>query len=64
MPWMKLVPDISGVCSIVGTLEMSRKPDEHREREDENAKRERLSGAHVVAPWSSASICSPIGLPS
>ncbi len=26
MPWMKFVPDISGVCSIVGTFEMTSKP--------------------------------------
>ncbi len=26
MPWMALVPDISGVCSIEGTLEISSKP--------------------------------------
>ena len=23
MPWMALVPDISGVCSTLGTLEMT-----------------------------------------
>ena len=26
MPWMKFVPDISGVCSIVGTFEITSKP--------------------------------------
>src|SRR5438094_3847794 len=26
MPWIALVPDISGVCRIVGTLEMTSKP--------------------------------------
>ena len=26
IPWMKFVPDISGVCSIVGTFEMTSKP--------------------------------------
>ena len=26
MPWMKFVPDMSGVCSIVGTFEMTSKP--------------------------------------
>ncbi len=23
MPWMALVPDISGVCSVLGTLEIT-----------------------------------------
>ena len=26
MPWMALVPDISGVCSVLGTLEMTANP--------------------------------------
>ena len=26
IPWMKFVPDISGVCSIVGTFEITSKP--------------------------------------
>src|SRR5699024_8649315 len=26
MPWMALVPDISGVCKVLGTLEMTVKP--------------------------------------
>ncbi len=26
MPWIALVPDISGVCSVFGTLEMTAKP--------------------------------------
>ena len=26
MPWIALVPDISGVCSIVGTFEITSKP--------------------------------------
>src|SRR5579884_637865 len=26
MPWMALVPDISGVCSVLGTLEITAKP--------------------------------------
>jgi hypothetical protein len=26
MPWIAFVPDISGVCSIAGTLEMISKP--------------------------------------
>lgn len=26
MPWMALVPDISGVCSVFGTFEMTAKP--------------------------------------
>src|SRR5579884_1137726 len=26
MPWMALVPDISGVCSVLGTFEMTSKP--------------------------------------
>ena len=26
MPWIALVPDISGVCSVLGTLEMAAKP--------------------------------------
>ena len=26
IPWMKFVPDMSGVCSIVGTFEMTSKP--------------------------------------
>jgi hypothetical protein len=26
MPWMKFVPDISGVCSIAGTFEITSKP--------------------------------------
>src|SRR5205823_802099 len=26
MPWIALVPDISGVCSVLGTLEMTTKP--------------------------------------
>ena len=24
MPWIAFVPDISGVCSVLGTLEMTR----------------------------------------
>ena len=26
MPWMALVPDISGVCSVLGTFEMTANP--------------------------------------
>ena len=26
MPWMALVPDISGVCSVLGTLEITANP--------------------------------------
>src|SRR4029450_3271470 len=26
MPWMKFVPDMSGVCSMVGTFEITSKP--------------------------------------
>ena len=26
MPWIAFVPDISGVCSIVGTFEITSKP--------------------------------------
>ena len=26
MPWMALVPDISGVCSVFGTLEITANP--------------------------------------
>ena len=26
MPWIALVPDISGVCSVFGTFEMTSKP--------------------------------------
>ena len=26
MPWIALVPDISGVCKVLGTLEMTAKP--------------------------------------
>ena len=33
MPWIAFVPDISGVCSIVGTFEITSKPDEHGQRE-------------------------------
>ena len=40
MPWIALVPDISGVCSIVGTFEMTSKPtntveDEHGQLDDQ-----------------------------
>ena len=26
MPWMALVPDISGVCRVLGTFEITAKP--------------------------------------
>ena len=26
MPWMALVPDISGVCSVLGTFEITANP--------------------------------------
>ena len=26
MPWMALVPDISGVCKVLGTLEITANP--------------------------------------
>ena len=34
MPWMAFVPDMSGVCSIVGTFEIDLEAEEGREHED------------------------------
>ena len=34
MPWMALVADISGVCSVFGTFEMTSKPTNAGQHED------------------------------
>ena len=53
IPWIALVPDISGVCSIVGTFEITSKPTNTVEHEHGQLDDQRL--VHVVSlAWSSA----------
>ena len=33
MPWMAFVPDMSGVCSVEGTLPISSMPEKHGEEQ-------------------------------
>ena len=34
MPWMALVPDISGVCSVLGTFEITANPTNPGQHQD------------------------------
>ena len=45
IPWMEFVPDISGVCSIAGTFEITSKPRKTASDQDRELDHER-----VIAP--------------
>ena len=48
MPQIALAPDISGVCSVVGTRPMSSKPTKVASDEDDDADDESASSVHAL----------------
>ena len=53
-PWIALAPDISGVCSVEDTLEMTSKPTKTREHEERQQARCRRSCDSALRPLGSA----------